>query len=237
MKSLLELLFNCHSFLPEQFAKEHERLFCEEHLNKLSQCLENFWKNGIPEKFPPPYLDVECTPSFQEAFSPFQPFLEIFYKGNSTENEILQNLAHTLVQATCKNILVLMGQRFTPGSILDARAIPRTKAQLLQAASIVYSDKLSSGARALTKHVNRNTGAFWGGEPKGSQKDKNEKAHKIIEQILNEATWANVFEHYKHSIVYEVRIPLGFGVRWGNDGQEIIGFLEPFTPGFPLVRE
>lgn len=237
MKSLLQILWDCRTFLPQDFCQTHSRLFCEEHLTKLAQRLETFGKNAIPQAFPLPHLDVECTPSLQDAFAPFRPFMQLWGNPNAPESELCKKLADTLVEASCKNILVLLGQRFTPGSILDARAIPRTKTELLQAANIVYSDKLTAGARALTKHVNRNTGDFWGGEPKGSQKEKNDKANAIITRILNEATWANVFEHYKHSIVYEVRISAGYGVRWGNDGQELIGFLEPFTPGFPNVRD
>jgi hypothetical protein len=38
-------------------------------------------------------------------------------------------------------------------------------------------------------------------------------------------------------VVSEVRVAEGSGARWGNDGEETLGFLEPFTAGFPLVRD
>jgi hypothetical protein len=31
-----------------------------------------------------------------------------------------------------------------------------------------------------------------------------------------------------HDLVYEARVPSGHGTRWGQLGDEFVGFLEPF---------
>jgi hypothetical protein len=117
--------------------------------------------------------------------------------------------------------------RQTPGSLLDARAIPPEKARLLAAAAELLEDDLTVAARALSKHAPRASGGFWG-EVRGSVAEKNRAALAVVEAILGAATWWNVFEHYKHGVVYEARAASGHGVRFSGDGARLIGFLEPF---------
>jgi hypothetical protein len=50
----------------------------------------------------------------------------------------------------------------------------------------------------------------------------------MLLHILDNTTWWNVFGHFKHVLVYEARVPSGHGARWGQGGDELIGFLEPF---------
>jgi hypothetical protein len=146
-------------------------------------------------------------------------------------------LAEALVAAGVKNVLVLLGQRMTPASLLDENALPPSRARLLGSAMQEHSasDRLSVAARALSKHAQRSTGAFWG-EVAGSVDDKNAAARRLLEQILDQTTWWNVFGHYKHVLVYEARVDSGHGARWGHGGDEFIGFLEPFDDDFPKER-
>jgi hypothetical protein len=150
--------------------------------------------------------------------------------------ELMRLLAAALVTATIGGVLVLCGQRRMPGSLTDARAIPRPAEELLRASARPYRGRLSVGARALTKHLQRTRLAFWG-ELTGDEEEKSRTAQQLLRTVLQKATWWNVFEHYKHQVVFEARVAEGYGARWGNDGEEFIGFLEPFTEGFPLVRD
>src|SRR5262249_17815533 len=134
-----------------------------------------------------------------------------------------------LAAAGTRNLLILLGQRFTPASITDARAIPPARAQLLGAANREHNpaDHLTVAARALTKHVPRAGGGVWG-EVRGSVAGKNARASQLLTAIRDNATWWNVFGHFQHELVYEARAPSGHGARWGFGGRDFIGFLEPF---------
>jgi hypothetical protein len=141
----------------------------------------------------------------------------------------LQMFADALANAGCANLLLLLGQRRTPASITDSRGIPPAREQLLAAANRPHTDgdRLTVAGRALTKHVHRSPEAFWG-EVTGSAEEKNAAALKVLKRILDNPTWWNVFGHFQHELVYEVRVPSGHGARWGHAGGEFIGFLEPF---------
>lgn len=238
MNPLRPTLTACVDFLPGPFRTEHARLFEEEHLEILSARLLAFWRDGVPATLPPPHLSVECTPPLAEPFAFFRAALAAWDASADKVSEILARpFAQAVEAAGCKNLLVLLGQRLTPASLTDARAIPPTRAQLLTSASQHHSaaDALTVTARALTKHVHRSSETFWG-VVHGSVAEKNAQAERILSHILDHTTWWNVFGHYQHVLVYEARVASGHGARWGMDGKELIGFLEPFEEeegGFP----
>lgn len=237
MNELARAFMDCRPFLSEQFCNDHQRLFIDEHVQKIADSLYRIWEQGIPENYPPPHLTVECTPPMQQAFAAFRQFLALWHVAvDKTDSHLLKELAATLMSTGTQNLLVLLGQRLTPASITDARAFPVPRKQLLQAANIIYSANITTAARALTKHAQRHNDKFWG-EVRGSEAQRNELAIAIINRILDNSTWWNVFSHYKHNIVYEARVSNGYGARWGNDGSEFIGFLEPFSQNFPEVRD
>lgn len=211
-------LLAARQLLPEEFSTSHARLFEPEHLQRLAERLERFAREGVPEAFPLPHFAAECTPALAECFAPFR-----------AARDDPRALADALTTAGTPCLLVLLGQRFTPASVLDARGIAPTREQLLASALQPHtpSDPLTVAARALTKHVHRSPEKFWG-EVRGSAAQKNAAAQRVLERILDEATWRNVFGHFAHELVYEARVPTGHGARWAHDGAEFIGFLEPF---------
>jgi hypothetical protein len=218
VSQLVEALRAARERLPEAFRTSHARLFEPEHLERLAQRLERFHREGVPDAFPLPHFAAECTPPLAECFAPFRAALE----GS-------QDWAEALTAAGTPRILAMLGQRFTPASVTDARGIAPTRAQLLSAAEQLHtpSDPLTTAARALTKHVHRSPEKFWG-EVRGSTAQKNAAARRVLEHILDNATWLNVFGHFAHELVYEARVPTGHGARWAHDGTEFVGFLEPF---------
>lgn len=228
MRSLLEVLHGCRTRLPEAFAAAHGRLFESEHLSRLAERLERFGRDGVPTEFPLPHFAAECTPPLREAFAPFRTAVAEWLTDPESE-QLLQIWADALSMAGTPHLLVMLGQRFTSASVTDARGIAPTHSQLLTAAAQLHtpSESLTVAARALTKHVHRSPEQFWG-EVRGSTAQKNAIAVRVLEQILDGATWRNVFGHFAHELVYEARVSTGHGARWAHDGTEFIGFLEPF---------
>jgi hypothetical protein len=231
VSALLEALRACVPLLPAPFVAEHRRLFAEEHLAKLAVRLLDFHRRGVPQEQPPPHFTAECTPSLEEAFAPFRAPLEA-WAAAPDEPEVVRKLAGAVVAAGCAHLLLLLGQRRTPASLTDARAIPPLRAELLASAAALHNpaDGLTVAARALTKHVHRSPGAFWG-VVGGTVAEKNAAARALLERILGEQTWWNVFGHFQHEVVYEARVPSGHGARSVEGGAEFVGFLDPFRGG------
>jgi hypothetical protein len=221
MPTLYDALQACVPLLPEPFRAEHARLFQPEHLSKLAARLRSFAEQGVPAAPPPPHFAAECTPPLRE---PWEFFGEAVAVGEPA------TLACAIVAAGCGNVLLLLGQRRTPASLTDARAIPPARAELLASAGAPHPDGggLTVAARALTKHVPRASGEFWG-EVSGPTAAKNAAAERVLLRILDDVTWWNVFGHFQHEVVYEARGPSGHGARWAHGGTEFIGFLEPFA--------
>jgi hypothetical protein len=218
--------------VPESFRSAHQRLFHPEPLHRLAARLLALAERGVPTGPPPPYFAAECTPPLDEAWSFFRAAVAAWRSAaDGPSRPVLQALADAFVAAGCGNVLLLLGQRRTPASLTDARAIPPTRAELLGSANAPHPEGggLTVVARALTKHVPRAGGVFWG-EVRGSAADKNAAANRVLERVLDDTTWWNVFGHFQHVVVYEARVPSGHGARWAHGGGVFIGFLEPFLP-------
>jgi transcriptional regulator len=227
---LADVLRAAAAHLPEE-ARDLGGLFDPERLARLASRLERFTREGVPERQPPPHFSGEYTPPLAEAFAPFAEVLTAWRQGPGSP-ELPARFAAALTAAGLRNVLVLLGQRFTPASLADASALPPSRQTLLASAMRPHSptDKLSVAGRALAKHAVRATGSFW---PKvtGPAEQKNATALEVLQRILDGATWWNVFGHFEHVTVYEARLPSGHGGRWAHGGGEFIGFLEPFAEG------
>jgi hypothetical protein len=231
MISLQSTLTACVPLLLDDFQRAHSRLFEEEHLARLASRLLAFAREGVPSAFPLPHFAAECTPPLADTWAPFRESVAQWLAAeDKLSPPLLQRFADALVAAGCKRLLILLGQRLTPASLTDARAIPPTRARLLASANREHNpaDHLTVSARALSKHAHRSPEAFWGGEVRGSVPEKNARAVEVLNRILDNTTWWNVFGHFAHDLVYEARVPSGHGARWGFGGDEFIGFLEPF---------
>lgn len=221
MTSLHDTFSAAIPLLEPTFRAEHARLWDYEHLETLATRFADWHVNGVPTTRPLPHFAVECTPPLVEAFAPF---------GAALRNPTPQSFAEAFQTAGCEKLLVLLGQRRTPASLIDARGIPPTTSEL----SVTAWDKCQPGedltvmARALAKHAHRSPDRFWG-TPTGPSSTQNGRAAALVCEILVEKTWWNVFGHFQHDTVYEARLPSGHGARWGAAGTTFIGFLEPFN--------
>ena len=112
-----------------------------------------------------------------------------------------------------------------PGALLPSRD------RLLASFNEVRSHSLlTEGGRALTKHCHRDSSIGWWGTVKGSAVQVNAIAVRKMEEILEHATWRNVFYLPGDRPVCEFRVQLGYGARWTwSEDSEITfrGFLEP----------
>lgn len=185
----------------------------------LNNKIHEYLTSGVPK--PLPYFEEEVTPSLE---SIFKPFSKVFLLPSLQQEQALSTL---LSQTHFHSLLILAGQRQTPASLTDIKGIPPTKERLIHSFCKEYKQSLSIGARAWAKHAERSEDQFWGAV-KGSTATKNQVALKLLDKILVEHTWWNTFGHYVHDTVFEMRLPSGHGMRWGQNGKVFIGFLEPF---------
>ncbi|XP_010526240.1 PREDICTED: uncharacterized protein LOC104803837 isoform X4 [Tarenaya hassleriana] len=137
--------------------------------------------------------------------------------------KILSSLSYIGVQR-------FLGLSHTPGSILHA--LPPPRSSLFSSFMLLYKPKvkgckLSHGARALAKHVDRSSDRFWG-ILHGSDSDKNRQAADILSRLVVDCCWMNIHVVQPHGQVFEIRVAEGYGARWSRDGTNFIGFLEPY---------
>ncbi|OHX64177.1 hypothetical protein [Flammeovirga pacifica] len=216
-----------HRILKEHFSekwqKEYSNFFAEEHFQVFLANLTlvfnaNFPKNRLP------YFKDEITPPWDEIYKEIHAKKEYLEVSAYSEDESWVKLIEAL---PFHYLLLLLGQRLTSASITDSNDIPPLKTTLLTSSFTPYNSQVSVATRAWEKHVGRHSDNFWG-EVKGSPSDKEEYVRSLIHQMLEYKTWWNVFHHYKHELVYEIRVETGHGIRWSHGGEKLIGFLEPF---------
>lgn len=200
--------------LSQTFREKTARLWVPEHLDRIARRVSK----DQPDR-PLPQFEAEITP-------PVQPLAE---RLRSTLSASPIELAVEMERIGIGGLLLLLGQRRTPATLTVERGIPPTDEVLLASASarVHPHDQLSVAARALAKHAHRSPDRFWG-EVSGPTAVRNAQAVEVVSRILAGRTWWNVFGHFAHDTVFEARLPTGHGARWGHDGSEFIGFLEPF---------
>jgi hypothetical protein len=199
------------------FREQTARLWVAEHLERIATRVFA----DLPDR-PYPQFEAEVTPQVQ----PLAERLRVVWNASPAE------LAVAIERVGIDGLLLLLGQRRTPATFTDARGIPPTTAVLMASASARFNehDPLTVAARALAKHAHRSPDRFWG-SVSGPKAERNAQAAEVLTRILAGRTWWNVFGHFAHETVFEARLPTGHGARWGHDGAEFIGFLEPFDAG------
>ena len=160
------------------------------------------------------------------------------------------------------SIHILHGLAYTVGSALGST--PPSKETCLAAFIAPNKAGLTAGARAWSKHSHRsqkeapesdadidierghkkdsraeaNTSGWWG-TPSGSVAVINEKALELFRKVMDGASWQNLHWLPHQVLIYEIRVPDGYGMRWSQDQSEQMemtdepkdwifrGFLEP----------
>lgn len=210
MNPLLHVL----PYLSPSFRKQTVRLWLPEHFDRISRRVGEI----APDR-PLPHFEAEVTPPVQ----PVADRLRAVWNASPSE------LAAAVERIGIDGLLLLLGQRRTSATLTDARGIPPTTESLLASSAKRFNphDELTVAARAHAKHAHRSPDQFWG-TVSGPTTGRNVQALEVLTRILARQTWWNVFGHFAHDTVFEARMPSGHGARWGHDGSEFIGFLEPF---------
>ena len=207
-------------FLSDSWKEQYGNFLSEEYLITFSRNMERYINNGIPNEYPLPNFDEEVTPLLSEVLKNFEVVLE----NQSTTSK---DWAKAIEKTPFEYLLILIGQRWTSATLKNEEAIPPLKEALLDSCFAPFNDQICIVTRAWEKHIGRSEDDFWG-EMKGNPSEKEEKVRKRILEIIANKTWWNIFYHYKHELVYEIRVPSGHGIRWNAKGTKLIGFLEPF---------
>ncbi len=218
---LISLFHKTYDLLSSEQRKLYRELYRKHNLSLLSKNLIRFHENRIFNRLYPYYED-EITPDLELSYDFFRDTMVGFYYGKM--EGLAKTLKQSILSAGIHNILVLMGQRMTAGSI---DRFPPDPDILIAGTREIHAEGLSVAARAWSKHVGRSDDKYWG-EIIGKTEDKNKYAEMLIDKLFRDMTWWNIFGHVRHEYIYEIRVASGHGARWTLEGK-FIGFVEPFT--------
>ncbi|SEC00224.1 hypothetical protein SAMN04489761_2219 [Tenacibaculum sp. MAR_2009_124] len=190
----------------------------EEHVTILAQNVQSYQRDYLSiEKFREPRFSEELKVDRKEIFEKFHFF---------NEEKDIDLILEKLKLIPINDVLVVLGQRITPASVKNEQGIPPIDDEVFKKTFKPYNKQLSKGLRACEKHSERVENSFWG-KIEGNPNQKEERAREVVKNLLFNKTWWNVYYHYKHELVYEVRISSGHGARWKLSNLEFIGFVEP----------
>ncbi|WP_353777024.1 hypothetical protein [Winogradskyella sp. 3972H.M.0a.05] len=225
---LIQLIKESESLCSKDWLAINAAFFQDEHILLFAKRLMYYYEHGASKVLPLPNFSEEVTPDVMDSFLVFEPMIEALQQRGFTDDNTNRSLvSKTIQEVAFEHILVIMGQRQTPSTIKTVEGLPLKKDALLEGCFKPFNNQISVGVRAWEKHTDRTEDTFWG-DVKGSPQEKQENVKAIITNIMNNYTWWNTFHHYKHGIVYEIRIESGHGMRWSYPDQLLIGFLEPF---------
>ena len=230
MPKLSGVLLRAANQLPDEKRAELRPLLATELIDEFSRRLELIQSAGGTGDRPGPRFDEENTPAISDAFRSFIEPMTLWSQEPETAGDAVVDLfQRALADTDIVFLLVLLGQRTTPGSVVDHRAFPPARSTLLDAAAAPDNEtgQLTTSGRAITKHAARENDPFWE-QVTGSEQDRNAAGERTVTKILEDVTWWNVFAHDQHGLVYEARIDSGHGARWSSDGRVFIGFVDPF---------
>ena len=221
----LALLNGCIPYISEEWKNVYGELLQEEHWSVLgNRIYAFFFENELNHNILPVFSE-EIKVDYGKHYQYFKRLRTIL---DIDESERPQLLAMAIEETPIESLLIILGQRKTSATITDEAGIPPLKEYLLESCFAAYNSQLCKAARAREKHIMRNEDdPFWG-KMEGSPAEKEQVAKSVVTKIIEEKTWWNVFTHYKHEVVYEIRIASGQGIRWKKKDLELIGFLEPF---------
>ena len=205
------------SLFSDEWKEKYHLILAEEHLQSLNENIQKFKAQTLNLDLP--FFNEEIKIDRDESFNLFISILE---SENSDINKVQQ-----LEEIPFEHWLNILGQRITSASLRDGNAIPPLKTLLIEACEKPFNNEITIAQRAWEKHVGRLDDPFWG-EVKENNQQKQQIVMEKIHYILNHKTWWNVFFHYKHELVFEVREKDGHGIRWSHGGKQLIGFLEFF---------
>lgn len=219
---LFTSILNSIEYINPLWNEKYHRFLHNDILIQFSSKLEYYFEKGVHlDRLP--YYQEEIKIDFSETVNQFKSVLI----ANSEGEELYRQIAQLLEITPFQQLLLILGQRLTSASVTDENGIPPLKEILLASCQKPFNQEISCARRAWEKHLSRGYTDFWGAM-KGNNQEKEALVFQKINNVIEHATWWNIFGHYKHGYVYEIRIDNGNGIRWNQEGTKLIGFLEPF---------
>jgi hypothetical protein len=217
-----EKLYQKLLFVKEEFLQRNSNhylvRFKNEHLEEFANNLSSYDENELfLNKLNLPFFDEEIKIDRSKSF---KEFLFLF-------NEEKLEMALSIQETKMEDFLIVLGQRLTSASVRNEKAVPPLDIDLFVASFQLYNSQISKVVRAFEKHSERLENNFWG-KVKGNPKQKEEKVREILKFVFEHKTWWNIYYHFQHELVYEIRVASGHGVRWKMSNLDFIGFVEPF---------
>ncbi|MFK8009687.1 MAG: hypothetical protein AB8H03_25235 [Saprospiraceae bacterium] len=212
-------------FISDDWKAKYNRLLHDEHWDVIAKRISSYVLENKIDHNPLPIFSEEIISDYPSHYQYFEKLKSSLAKN---ENQNAQLIANTIEKTPIESLLVILGQRKTPATISDKNGIPPLKNQLLKSSFELYNEQICKAARAREKHISRNEADTFWGKIEGTPMEKEQAAKTIVRKIVEEKTWWNIFTHYKHEVVYEIRVASGQGIRWKLNNLELIGFLEPF---------
>ncbi|KIA97608.1 hypothetical protein OA93_13875 [Flavobacterium sp. KMS] len=209
--------------LNEEWKEKYKLFLIDENLLLFSENLVSFYhqKTEISRL---PYFKDEIIIPLQDSLSYLKIVIEAFVNNSDS---LKSSIIYAIENTPFEIILLILGQRLTSASRRDEKGIPPAKEILLESCFLPFNSEISIATRAWEKHVGRKKESIFG-TIKGNSSQKRHVVEELINYIMSHKTWWNIFYHYKHDLVYEIRIENGQGMRWSADGKQFIGFLEDF---------
>ncbi|PSS35522.1 hypothetical protein PHLCEN_2v1516 [Hermanssonia centrifuga] len=117
------------------------------------------------------------------------------------------------------------GLAYTVGSALGCS--PPSQQECLAAFVAPNKVGLTAGARAWSKHAHRSGGSEtnavgWWGTPSGPVATINECALLLFWRTMSAVSWRNLHWLPHSVLVYEMRMPEGYGMRWSQDQNSLL---------------
>jgi len=154
--NLYPIIYNSILFLSDSWKKTYAPFLQEEHLQVFANTLRRYHQYGVPNIYPLPHFEEECSPPPSEAFKHFKTLL---HNHNTTPND----WAATIEKTPFEYLLILIGQRWTSATLKNHEAIPPLKETLLDSSFRPFNNQICMATRAWEKHIGRSTDDFWGG--------------------------------------------------------------------------
>lgn len=218
-------LINVDHFFSESELLRFGHFFTTPILNEYFRKLDQDYFTEFILDHTFPSFEEEIPIPYVEIWQIHHQFIENLTQMNSKAAEDF--VRNFFTDRPFSEFLIVLGQRITPASVQNKKAIPPASAQLIEQAFAPYNQEIKIAVRAWEKHAGRTDTEFWG-VIDGTPQQKEKHVINLVNEIIKKHTWWNVFEHFKHGHVYEIREKNGHGMRWSLDNKKFIGFVEPF---------
>lgn len=170
-------------FISGNWKSRCNNLLHDEHWNVIGERVFHYLFDNTINHNPLPVFIEEIISDFPSHYKYFE---KIKYALEKNENELAQIIAKTIEETPIESLLVILGQRKTPATIINENGIPPLKDQLLESCFELYNEQICKAARAREKHISRIEGDTFWGRIEGTPDEKEQVAKIIVRRIIDD---------------------------------------------------